>query len=347
MLYAIYFIYGLCVMFYFMMSWLFYRKDKELLSRLVTVLMFVTGVQCLKDLFFIKPLVELDELNWMLATAADMVTVPLYAFVLIELCSPTSITRRAIVFHELLFVVPFVLFAITDDIVFYYAEVLEAAIYGIGYAMWTVFAIPKYHAQLKQRFSYTENINLNWLRVIFVSFLFILVLWIVDCLRADYATEALYMTSSLVVWMFLSYFIYRHKSVLDELSDSTCADTPEATEATETETEMSEIGKRISYLFDKEQIFLNPNLKVSDIAAAIGTNRTYVSAFFNREADCTFYDYVNKLRIEHACKLLVSSDESIVLIAEKSGFNSSQSFIRVFSKIKHTSPTKYRKQQND
>lgn len=29
MLYAIYFIYGLCVMFYFMMSWLFYRKDKS------------------------------------------------------------------------------------------------------------------------------------------------------------------------------------------------------------------------------------------------------------------------------------------------------------------------------
>lgn len=38
MLYAIYFIYGLCVMFYFMMSWLFYRKDKEMLSRLVTCL---------------------------------------------------------------------------------------------------------------------------------------------------------------------------------------------------------------------------------------------------------------------------------------------------------------------
>lgn len=51
MLYAIYFIYGLCVMFYFMMSWLFYRKDKEMLSRLVTVLMFVIGLQCLKRPF--------------------------------------------------------------------------------------------------------------------------------------------------------------------------------------------------------------------------------------------------------------------------------------------------------
>ena len=75
MLYAIYFIYGLCVMFYFMMSWLFYRKDKEMLSRLVTVLMFVIGLQCLKDLFFIKPITELDEIDWMVVTAADMVAV--------------------------------------------------------------------------------------------------------------------------------------------------------------------------------------------------------------------------------------------------------------------------------
>lgn len=77
MLYAIYFIYGLCVMFYFMMSWLFYRKDKKLLSRLVAVMMFVIGLQCLKDLFFIKPFTEIDELDWMVITAADMIVVPL------------------------------------------------------------------------------------------------------------------------------------------------------------------------------------------------------------------------------------------------------------------------------
>ena len=92
--------------------------------------------------------------------------------------------------------------------------------------------------------------------------------------------------------------------------------------------------------------FLNPNLKVSDIATEIGTNRTYVSAFFNKEAECTFYDYVNRYRIEYACNLLTNSKENIVQIAEKSGFNSSQSFIRVFSKIKGTSPTKYRKEEN-
>ena len=342
MLYVIYFIYGLCVMFYFMMSWLFYRKNKELLSRLVAVMMFVIGLQCLKDLFFIKPFNELNETSWMIITAADMVVIPLYVFVLTELCSPATLTRRTMVLHEALFVVPFTLFALTENIMFYYAEVLEASVYGVSYAIWATFAIPRYHAQLKQRFSYTENINLRWLRAIFLSFLFILIIWIIDCIEVNYMLEALYMISSLVTWMFIAYYIYKHESVLGELSDCTNSHLPEGVEIVEKE--LSEIGKHISALFNNDHIFLNPNLKVSDIATRIGTNRTYVSTFFNREKECTFYDYVNRYRIEYASNLLLHSDDNITLIAEKSGFNSSQSFIRVFSKIMGTSPTKYRNQ---
>lgn len=205
MLYAIYFIYGLCVMFYFMMAWLFYRKDKELLSRLVTVLMLVIGMQCLKDLLFIKPTAELDETDWMIITSSDVIAIPLYAFTLIELCSPASLTRRTIIIHELLFIVPFVLFFITRDIIYYYAEILEALVYGLCYTIWAAFAIPRYHRELKRRFSYTENINLNWLRAIFLSFVLMLALWIADSLHAGYSFEILYMSSSLVVWMFIAY----------------------------------------------------------------------------------------------------------------------------------------------
>ena len=104
MLHTIYFIYGLCVMFYFMMSWLFFHKDKELLSRLVAVLMLVIGVQCLKNLYFIKPINDPNEIRWMMTIASDVVAIPLYAFILIELCSPTSLTRRTIIVHELVFI---------------------------------------------------------------------------------------------------------------------------------------------------------------------------------------------------------------------------------------------------
>ena len=217
MLHTIYFIYGLCVMFYFMMSWLFFHKDKELLSRLVAVLMLVIGVQCLK------------------------------------------------------------------------------------------------------------------------------ILLIANSIYADYIIEALYMNISLVVWMFISYYIYKHESVLDELSDSQYIDMKNNTA---TITKDTQIGKRIAILFEKEKVYLNPNLKVSDIAATIGTNRTYVSAYFNKETQCTFYDYVNRFRIEYACKQLDCTDDKIVQIAETSGFNSAQAFIRVFTKIKGISPSKYRKERN-
>lgn len=338
--FGIYFIYGMCVMFDFMMTWFFLRKNNELLSRLVAVLMAVIGLQCLKDLFFISPGNAVDAYNWHIMSAIDMVTVPLYVFIIVELCRPASLTVRSVVWQELSFVVPIVLFLVTHRYIFYYITVTWAAVYGFSYAVWTILTIPKYHAQLKQCFSYDENINLNWLKIILGSFSVILALWITDCLIINIYLEAAYMLGSLIIWMSICYFIYKHESVIGELSKRGGNETPE--DSNTGEADMSEIGVRITALFCNEKIYLNPNLKLSDIAKAIGTNRTYVSAFFNKEAGCTFYDYVNRLRIDAACNLLLNSKENISQIAEKSGFNSSNSFIRVFSKMKGVSPTEFR-----
>ena len=81
---------------------------------------------------------------------------------------------------------------------------------------------------------------------------------------------------------------------------------------------------------------------VDDVAREVGSNRTYVSNFFNRDAGATFYDYVNNLRIEHACHLLRSTSLTIADIAQQSGFNSSQAFIRVFVRIKGITPSEHR-----
>lgn len=311
-----------------------------MLSRLVAVLMIVLALQCIKDLFFIVPEEDNNPNMWMIMTSTDMIAVPLYAFLLIELCRPGSLTWRMIVFHEVPFVLFPVLFIITHARFFYYADVVWAGIYGFGAAVWAVIAIPKYHKLLKERFSYEENINLNWLRYILLSFFVVLSLWIIDCLVINFNIEALYMVGSIIIWMNICYFIYRHESVIEEFAGIVSAELPYVLESIETD--ISEIGQKIAALFRDEHIFLNPNLKLSDIAKAIGTNRTYVSTFFNRDAGCTFYDYVNRYRVDYACRLLENSKERINVIAEKSGFNSPQSFIRVFNKIKGVSPAKYR-----
>lgn len=336
---GIYFIYGLCIMFYMMMTWFFLRKNRELLSRLVALLMFVVGAQCVKDLFFIDAEQAGDSFAWMMMTATDMVTVPLYAFILIELCRPGSLRVRTMLWHELPFVVLPVLFAATRSEAFYYADVAWAGLYGVGFAIWTGMNIPAYHKRLKQRFSYDENINLNWLRIILISFFVILTLWIVTCFVIDFDVDAVYLLGSLVIWMFICYFIYRHESVIDELTEQTAA-----------EQELTEIGgddadrltDSIHRLFDVEKIYLNPQLKLSDVALMTGTNRTYVSRFFNNSKGKTFFEFVNEYRARHAMMLLRTTSECVESVAEQSGFNSRQSFHRVFGKVAGCTPVQYR-----
>lgn len=332
---VLYFIYGLCVMFYFIMAWIFVRKNGELLSRLVAALMVVIGLGCIKDMFFLVSGLSSVSFSWSLMTSTDMVAVPLYAFILIELCRPGSLTWRRMLLHEIPFVVLPLLLAVTRNEVFYDIDVAYAAVYGFGYAIWTVVAIPRYHRHLRECFSYEENISLNWLRYILASFFIILSVWIVDCLVVNVGVETVYMTGSLAIWMFICYFIYRHESVIGELSVP-------RTVPVSTDESMSDLERRIRRFFEDERAFLNPHLKVSDVARAVGTNRTYVSNYFNRQANSTFYDYVNSMRVEYARQLLATGTDSVKCIAEQSGFNSPQAFIRVFTRIEGVTPTKYR-----
>ena len=101
--------------------------------------------------------------------------------------------------------------------------------------------------------------------------------------------------------------------------------------------------KEINKLFVEEKLYLNPQLKLSDVARQVGTNRTYLSRFFNQEKQMTFYDYVNNLRVDHAVGLLQKSNLRLNVIAEQSGFNSISTFRRVFAAKQQCTPSEYRK----
>lgn len=310
-----------------------------MLSRLVAVLMIVLAIQCIKDLFFISPIVDTDPDNWMIMTSTDMVAVPLYAFLLIELCRPGWLRWKTMVIHELPFILLPVLFIFTHNQLFYYADVVWAAVYGFGAAVWAVLTIPKYHRLLKQRFSYEDNINLNWLRYILLSFFAVLTLWIIDCLVINFDIEAVYMLGSITIWMFICYFIYKHESVINELSEPLIA---EEESVVSIEDKVAGIRENILYLFEKERIYLNPQLRLSDVVTMVKSNRTYVSRFFNDNHGKSFFEFVNEYRVKHAMTLLKTSDEKLDVIAERSGFSSRQSFHRVFSKMIGVTPEQYR-----
>lgn len=333
-----YFLFGAGFMFTILIAWLFLHKGKDMLSRLVVSIMVIMAFGFVKDSFVMANLSYLSPYIVDFANSIDIVVLPLYAFILVELCEPGRITTRGILIHEIPFIVLPFLIVILHNRLFYYIDVSFAVFLGCSTAIWTSFAIPRYHKYLKETFSYDDNINLKWLQSILWAFFLILALWVFSCIIHNPWTDIVYMVLTLTLWIIVCFFIYKHRSVVYELES---VDRPRCTSDKPADNRV-EIFARIKKLIEEDRIYLNPMLKLSDIAMMTNTNRTYASAYFSSVAGSTFYDHINGLRVKHAVELLANTGKRLEEIAEESGFNSRQSFHRVFVAVQGMTPTEYR-----
>jgi len=83
-------------------------------------------------------------------------------------------------------------------------------------------------------------------------------------------------------------------------------------------------------------------ITLTSLAAELHISRSYVSRMFSDGMKVSFSDYINGLRVHHACSLLNNSDKSVTEIALVSGFESVRTFNRAFAKVWDMTPTQYR-----
>ncbi len=88
------------------------------------------------------------------------------------------------------------------------------------------------------------------------------------------------------------------------------------------------------------------DITLKDIASIANMAVTTFCNFFKEHYRVTFVEYLNIVRVGHACKFLTERDESVVEIAYKCGFNNLANFNRQFKKIKKMTPTEYRRTLN-
>lgn len=92
-----------------------------------------------------------------------------------------------------------------------------------------------------------------------------------------------------------------------------------------------------------EENFHDPNLSVNTLGDKFNLSPSYLSKMFKDENEISIPDYITKIRIDNAKKLLKDTDKTIQKIAEETGFLSSSVFIRVFKKVEGITPGAYRK----
>ena len=95
---------------------------------------------------------------------------------------------------------------------------------------------------------------------------------------------------------------------------------------------------------ERERPYLNPDFRLMDLSQVLPMNRTYLSQLIHAEYGCTFYQFVNRYRIEEAKRLkLENPDMKIGDVAARCGFSSPTVFSRAFSTITGMTPREWAK----
>ncbi|MDG4657284.1 response regulator transcription factor [Ectobacillus antri] len=86
-------------------------------------------------------------------------------------------------------------------------------------------------------------------------------------------------------------------------------------------------------------------LTLKEVAKHFHFNPSYLSNYFSSHNDEGFIEYVNRVRIEEATKLLLANTAPISEISSMVGYSDHSYFCKVFKKIQGSSPSQFRRQQ--
>ena len=109
-----------------------------------------------------------------------------------------------------------------------------------------------------------------------------------------------------------------------------------------------QLTEQLSQIIEEEELFKQPDLRVTDIAARLATNRTYISAIIKSLSGENFSNLINGYRVRYAQKLMKEHPEmSISEIATESGFSSRSAFYRNFKDVTGLNPADWKKQASE
>lgn len=99
------------------------------------------------------------------------------------------------------------------------------------------------------------------------------------------------------------------------------------------------VEKALQVIHDR---FLEP-MTVKTLAGTVAVHPVHLVRTFRLHYGCTPAEYIRKLRIRYACDLILSTDQSLVDVAQTTGFCDQSHFSRLFKRYVGTSPARFRK----
>jgi LacI family transcriptional regulator len=101
-----------------------------------------------------------------------------------------------------------------------------------------------------------------------------------------------------------------------------------------------EVGTALSFIHRNR----SRDITVNDVATATGLSRRNLEVKFRKAVGKTIREEIQRIRLDHAKRMLRETDLPVSQVAEASGYNSPSYLTQVFRKEIGVTPAKYRSQ---
>ncbi len=228
-----------------------------------------------------------------------------------------------------------------SDLAQYYSLTIVRVVGGIHILLFMVyFHVLFYRMTIPPEARWLTKIRVLYGILTFFFTMGLLSIWLSDTEVIRYA-----------FFFFLSFFIYLI-GYQGYIQDEKIFPQPKVTRSKYLNSSISlEESKRIYRTLirhmENQKPFLDPNIKLSEIAHQIGTKPHHLSRAVNENYEGNFMDFVNKYRIDEAKSILIHKDTQtlkMLAVAMESGFGNKVSFYKSFRKFTGVLPSEFKSQ---
>lgn len=288
---------------------------------------------------------------------------------------------------DLLHALPFLIFTVYFSFIFYHLSAPEKLDFynriqngdvpldvkivsfpniAIGpiYIVLALLKLKQHTKNISQSFSYTEKINLNWLKYVVGGLGFVWIIVVVSNILVMFPflsitahDHLIYLALTMSVF-FLGYFGIKQQAIYGhEPSQSPQKVSPESRKKKESSNQYLHSGlkkedseqyaKTVQEYFNLDKPYLNGKLSLREVSEYMDISVNHLSQVINEQLGMSFFDFVNSYRVEEVkARLSDSSYENFTLlgIAYDSGFNSKSSFNSIFKKFTGFTPSQFASQ---
>ncbi|WP_250463749.1 AraC family transcriptional regulator [Microbulbifer litoralis] len=222
----------------------------------------------------------------------------------------------------------------------------------VAYCLWCLSLILKYKSLLKSTHSNIEKVDITWVKTLVWGFLLVMVMEVIlsvsklASLYQHYDLEVfenigltgyytLFVLINLLVFTGIRYFA-SFEGVRQRDSGRRPAGEQMLNPA---------LAEEIDGAMRRDKPYLQPDITLDILAAHLAMPARDLSMVINRHFGINFYEFINRYRIDEACRLLRSAggrDKTITDIYLEIGFNSKSVFNTFFKKIVGMTPSQYR-----